>query len=242
MGRPKGWGSDMTGRPVMRSPGRPPVGRRSIGGGSGRRLLGARRAWMPLRRRGCQAWWVSDGFGRVAACHRSLRPRYRGGTCRLVSARRSRCCARRAAVSARSPASSVVHRRRSAVSCVATRRRVGVVWTIAPRRRSGMLSCAPGVPSRRSWRSTWRCGGMCRIASPGRSSGQTGAWWPVRRSGGSVVVMGNARTGGGARRGVLSRPLPGCAWSSPMMSRCGSLTRRSISRSTFKDAARCGAS
>lgn len=28
MGRPKGWASDVTGRPVMRSPGRPPVGRR----------------------------------------------------------------------------------------------------------------------------------------------------------------------------------------------------------------------
>ncbi len=28
MGRPKGWGSLQSGRPVMRSPGRPPVGRR----------------------------------------------------------------------------------------------------------------------------------------------------------------------------------------------------------------------
>jgi hypothetical protein len=28
MGRPKGWASDRTGRPVMRSPGRPPAGRR----------------------------------------------------------------------------------------------------------------------------------------------------------------------------------------------------------------------
>jgi IS30 family transposase len=28
MGRPRGWGSEQTGRPVMRSPGRPPVGRR----------------------------------------------------------------------------------------------------------------------------------------------------------------------------------------------------------------------
>ena len=28
MGRPKGWGSERTGRPVMRSPGRPPAGRR----------------------------------------------------------------------------------------------------------------------------------------------------------------------------------------------------------------------
>src|ERR687888_2653574 len=28
MGRPKGWGARQTGRPVMRSPGRPPVGRR----------------------------------------------------------------------------------------------------------------------------------------------------------------------------------------------------------------------
>src|SRR5947209_16009323 len=28
MGRPRGWGSERTGRPVMRSPGRPPAGRR----------------------------------------------------------------------------------------------------------------------------------------------------------------------------------------------------------------------
>src|SRR5438105_5949041 len=28
MGRPEGWASGQTGRPVMRSPGRPPVGRR----------------------------------------------------------------------------------------------------------------------------------------------------------------------------------------------------------------------
>ncbi len=28
MSRPKGWASEMTGRPVMRSPGRPPAGRR----------------------------------------------------------------------------------------------------------------------------------------------------------------------------------------------------------------------
>src|SRR5579863_9563881 len=28
MGRPRGWGSQQTGRPVMRSPGRPPAGRR----------------------------------------------------------------------------------------------------------------------------------------------------------------------------------------------------------------------
>lgn len=28
MGRPRGWASELTGRPVMRSPGRPPAGRR----------------------------------------------------------------------------------------------------------------------------------------------------------------------------------------------------------------------
>ena len=40
---------------------------------------------------------------------------------------------------------------------------------------------------------------MCRTACPGRSSGPTGAWWRVRRSGGSVVVTAGARTGAGAR-------------------------------------------
>ena len=28
MGRPRGWASEVTGRPVLRSPGRPPAGRR----------------------------------------------------------------------------------------------------------------------------------------------------------------------------------------------------------------------
>jgi transposase-like protein len=64
----------------------------------------------------------------------------------------------------------------------------------------------------------------------------------VRRSGGSGAGMAVARTGAGARRGVLSRYRIGCAWTSPMMSRCVSRTRRSISRCSSRGAARCAVS
>ena len=63
MGRPKGWASDRTGRPVMRSPGRPPVGRRehrqrfwaAIGRGLGSEAAGIEAGvslWSVVRVRG----------------------------------------------------------------------------------------------------------------------------------------------------------------------------------------------
>ena len=96
-------------------------------------------------RRGCRRRLVSGGFGTVAGCHLSPWPRCRGGICRSRSARRSRCCAPGWGC-ARSPGSSGARRRRSRVSCAATRPRVAAGWTIEPRPRSGMPTCAPGVP------------------------------------------------------------------------------------------------
>ncbi len=50
------------------------------------------------------------------------------------------------------------------------------------------------------------------------------------------------RTGVGRRRGALSRSQTGSASTSPMMSRCGSLTRRFTSRSMCRAVERCAAS
>jgi hypothetical protein len=55
MGRPRGWASERTGRPLMRSPGRPPGWRREHRQRSGQRSHAARRArplaWRPVSRR-----------------------------------------------------------------------------------------------------------------------------------------------------------------------------------------------
>ena len=74
----------------------------------------------------------------------------------------------------------------------------------------------------------------------GRCSDSTAAS-RVRRSLGAVGVMDHARTGAGGDRGVRSRLPVGCGSTSPMMSRCGSATRRSISRCISRAAERCDA-
>jgi hypothetical protein len=88
MGQRKRRRSDRAGRPPMRSPGRPPVARRSITSGSGRRSPTGYRvstpAWLPA----CRRRWASGGFVRVAACQRSVARRRRGAICRSPSVRR----------------------------------------------------------------------------------------------------------------------------------------------------------
>jgi DNA-binding transcriptional ArsR family regulator len=63
----------------------------------------------------------------------------------------------------------------------------------------------------------------------------------ARRSRGEDAVTDLAKIGAGARHGALSRSLTASVSSSPIMSRCASLTRRSIKRSTWRAGVRCGA-
>jgi len=93
-------------------------------------------------------------------------------------------------------------------------------------------------PKPASSRSTRSCGPMCRPGFPGLCSGPTGAL-RVRRSAGAGDVMDRARTGAGDSAGVRSRSPVASALTSPMMSRCACLMRRSISRSMCRAAERC---
>src|SRR3954468_20140448 len=60
-----------------------------------------------------------------------------------------------------------------------------------------------------------------------------------RRSAGAGAVTARARTAAGHSAGVRSRSLVACALTSPMMSQCGSVMRRSISRSISRAAEHC---
>ena len=242
MGRPKGWGSRQTGLPVMRSPGRPPVGRRehrqrfwaAIARGLGSEAAGVEAGVSPV----VGVRWFREGGGMPSVTQAPLSGRYLSFAEReeIALLRATGCGVREIARQlGRSPSTISRELRRNA----ATRggrldyRASTAQWHADQRARR---------PSRRSWPSTRGCAPTCRTACLGWCSGQTGARSPVRGSRGSVVVMAVARTGAGARRGVLSRSLPGCALTSPMMRRCVSLTRRSISRFMFRGAARCAAS
>ena len=86
-------------------------------------------------------------------------------------------------------------------------------------------------------RSTRSCGATCRTGSPAKCSGPT-VVPRVRRSAGVGGVTGRERIGAGHNPGVRSRSPVACALTSPMMSRCVSLMRRSISRSISRAAAR----
>ena len=195
MGRLNGWASQLTGRPVMRSPGRPPAGRRE----HRQRFWAAIARGMTSEQAGVEAGvspavgvrWFRLGGGMPPITQAPLSGRY------LSFAEREEIALLRAQHHGvreiarqigRSPST------RSHVSCAATRPRVAVVWTIGPRQLSGMPIGALGVQSWRSWPSTHRCVGMCRTASQGWCSGRAGASSRVRRSDGSVVVTAGART------------------------------------------------
>ena len=101
--------------------------------------------------------------------------------------------------------------------------------------------CGRGARSPRSSRSTPSCAAMCRTpVRGGAASDGIAVDGPQVRWIGRVTAGG--RIGAGRGRGARSRSPTGCAWTSPMMSRCASLMRRSTSRSMCRAAARCGAS
>jgi len=154
MGRPKGWASDVTGRPAMRSPGRPTAGRRehrqrfwaavargltseaaAVGAGvSG--VVGVR--------------WFREAGGMPSVTQAPLSGRY------LSFAEREEIALLRAqgAGCGRSLVSWAVHPRRSLASYVATPRRGRAGWTIGPAPRSGTRIGVGSARSRRSWRPT----------------------------------------------------------------------------------------
>ena len=76
----------------------------------------------------------------------------------------------------------------------------------------------------------------------GRSPRPTARRCPVPRFAGLGGVTGAARTGAGPGRGVRSRSPTDSGSTSPMMSPCGSRTRRSTRRSTCKAAERSSGS
>src|SRR6476659_2270258 len=80
MGRPKGWGSLQTGRPLMRSPGRPPVGRRehrqrfwaAIARGLGSEAAGVEAGVSPV----VGVRWFREGGGMPSVTQAPLSGRY----------------------------------------------------------------------------------------------------------------------------------------------------------------------
>jgi IS30 family transposase len=80
MGRPKGWASDRTGRPTMRSPGRPPVGRRehrqrfwaAIARGLGSEAAGIEAGVSPA----VGVRWFREGGGMLSVTQAPLSGRY----------------------------------------------------------------------------------------------------------------------------------------------------------------------
>lgn len=181
----------------------------SIASGSGWRSRRGCRARMLLQRPVCLRPWEDAGSVKVVACEQSVRPRCRGATCRLPSARRSRSSGPRARAAERSPADSGAQRRRSHVSCAAMPRRGAVGWSIERARHSGMPTDARSVRRLPSWPATSSSSATFRNGYRARSSGPTVGRWLARRCAGLAVDTDAGSTDAGPRRGAPSRSRTG---------------------------------
>ncbi len=191
-GTTRGWMATLTGRPAMRSPGSPPVRRDGAG------VLDEDRRGTVERGGGDRVWHV--GPGRCSLVPRAgwhaVDPagrRCQAGTCRSRSANTSHCSERRGSVCGRSLARLGRPRRRSPVSCAATRPRAAAARLSGVDRAVEGGSCRPAVPRRRSWhrRTGLRAYVQDRLA--GTIARIDGSGWPAQRCGASVDVTG-ART------------------------------------------------
>ena len=243
MGKPKRRRSDRAGRPVMRSPGRPPGWRRehrqrfwaAIARGLSSEAAAVEAGVSPA----VGVRWFREGGGMPTV----TQPRCRGGICRSRSGRRSRCCGLQgcgvreiARQLGRSPSTISRELRRNAAT-----RSGGLEY----RAIDGAVACGAarrGVPKpaklavnaelRRYVQD--RLSGAVERPDGGAVDGPDGsvdrpASWPAP---GPAV-------GEGWSPEQIS---PGCAWTSLMMSRCASRTRRSTSRCMCRAEARSGAS
>jgi hypothetical protein len=242
MGRPRGWAAAQAGRPAMRSPGRPPVARRE----HRQRFWVAIARGMPSQDAGIEAGvstavgprWFRDS-GRIRPV--SLAPlsgRYLSFAEREeIAILRARGCGVRdiARRTARSPSTISRELRRNA----ATRggrleyRATTVQWHADRRARRPKVAKLAANQALREYVQD-RLAGTVTTADGRPVPGPDGRWIGRRH--------GRRADRRWARSWSPGRSRTGCGPSSPMMSPCGSRTRRSTRPCMSRAAARCGAS
>ena len=221
-GRPPGWATKATGRPPLRSPGRPPVARREhrqrfwleIPGGLPSEDAAAAAGVSPA----VGARWFREGGGMPTVSPAPLSGRYRSFAEREeIAILRAQGAGGRASARRLGRAPSTISR-----ELRRTQRHVAAGWSIERPRRSGMPAGvrsvpsspgSPGSPATGSSMVTFRNG--CQA----RSSGPTVWRWLALRCAGPAVDMGAVSTGAGPRRGARSRSRTGCRSTSLLMRR-----------------------
>ena len=180
MGRPAGWmtgvdgavADEVAGGAVASAGGRAGV---LAGDRQGAAARGGRRRWWARRRRS-----GAGGSATVAACHRSICRRSPAGTCRSLSARRSRCCSAQG-VGVREIA-------RVAGPCAVDDQPGAAPQRGHPWREAGLPGVGgavegragrPATQDREAGRRTRGCASTCRSGCPGRSLVPTGQRWPA---------------------------------------------------------------
>ena len=208
MGRRPGWMVTLTGRPAMRSPGRPPV-RRDV----------EREFWVKIAEglsseEAAIACGVSGPVGARWFRERGGMPSIQltppSGRYLSFAEREDLALLKGqghgvraiAHTLSRSPSTISRELRRNA----ATR---GGRLDYRGRSRSGRPSCRPAAPRRRSWHPRSGFVSTSRTGSLARSPGPTGSRFPARRCGSSVDVTVVERTDGGPHRGARSRSRTG---------------------------------
>lgn len=136
------------------------------------------------------------------------------------------CPAVRATVGDR-PANEGGWDRRSRENCAVTLRRAAAAWIIGRLPHNGMLEQPLGAQSLQSWRSTRRCGHLCRSSWPAWSSCQAELRFTGGRKPGKIAGMYRGRSGVEHRPGALSRLPTASGTISLAMKRCASATKPS---------------
>ena len=161
-----------------------------------------------------------------------------GGMPPMSLAERSRSFARKVTDPERSVAGSAEMPRRSRGSCAEMRPLARPILVTGPRPRSGKLRSLPDVRSRPSWRRICGCVSTCRTVWLDIWCDRTERSSLARTRRGPAATNRGEPIGPGQRHGARSRSPTGSELTSPMMNPCGSVTRRSIRRSTFRAAER----
>ena len=238
MGRRRGWALEMTGRPVVRSPGRPPAGRREHRVVFWAAVVGGARSVDAARQAGVSdavgVRWFREGGGMATVTLAPLSGRY------LLFAERGEIVLLRA--------------QKFGVREIA--RRVGRAPSTISRELRRNAGTRSGSLTYRASTAQWHADRRGRRPKPARLAvnGELRAYVQDRVSGtverpdgipvaGPRVEWKGRRHGPRKdrrwrRRGVRSRSLAGCAWTSPMMNRCASPMRRFTNRCMCRAAAR----